>query len=686
MMMEPAPRREVPISPSLAVRVAAVGFIAFALFAIIFLRLWFLQVLSGDQYLAQATQNRVRVEAIQAPRGDIVDRNNDVLVENRQATVLRLKPASLPEVVRTDAATWGQRVTARAKRPEGSRGAPVPVPAVRPQVRSRFKAIGAITGLSLKDIQYRVTVGIAQVPYAAVRLKSDVPDAVRNYVEERQEDFPGVTVDQIYVREYPFKTLASQLVGTVSEISPQQLEDKDYKGVKEGTIDGQEGLEAEYDRYLRGTDGRLITNVDAQGLARDDASRTEAPTPGRQVQLSLDLGLQRTGERALARFGKPGAFVAMDPESGEIYAIGSAPNFDPNRLSRPISQEEYDRLYNNPESNQPRFNRAISSVYPVGSTFKPITAFASLGSGIISPDSTVADTTGCIQVGIGPGSERCNAGKAVLGTQTVVGALKVSSDVFFYRMGQRLYQEKGRALQDWAKRLGLGRRTGVDLPNESKGNVPDRAYRDKLNRDEAACRKRNDGNPCGIADGTNRAYSVGDNVSLAVGQGDFQATPLQMATAYAAIANGGKVVKPHLGTRVEDDQSRLVQRLSHGSTRRVSLPAADLAAIRLGLHEAASAPGGTSASVFTGWPQSQLPIYGKTGTAQTGNLEAAGDQSWYVAYVPRSATNSRPLVVAATVERGGFGAAAAAPTACRILAKWYDRPNVPCTPGTNNDR
>jgi penicillin-binding protein 2 len=224
----------------------------------------------------------------------------------------------------------------------------------------------------------------------------------------------------------------------------------------------------------------------------------------------------------------------------------------------------------------------------------------------------------------------------------------------------------------------------VDLPDENTGNVPDAAWRERLNKQETACRKTNDGVPCYAVD--IRPYNLGDNVNLAVGQGDFLATPLQMATAYSAIANGGRVVKPHLGSSVEDNQGRLVQRLSHGAARKVSLPTTDLDAIRTGLHEAASTAGGTSASVFTGWPQGQLPIYGKTGTAQTGNLEAAGDQSWYVAYVPRTGANSRPLVVAATIEKGGFGAAAAAPTVCRVLAKWYDRTNVPCTPGTNTDQ
>lgn len=682
-MIEPASKRPAPISSNLALRVAVVGFVGFALFGVLFLRLWFLQVLSGDQYVAQATQNRVRIEPIQAPRGDIVDRDDNVLVENRQATVLRLKPSTLPDDVRQDAVNWGNAVEARRKRPAGQKGPAVPYPAVRPEVAKRFRSLSKLTGVSVADIQERVMVGLYQVPYAQIRIKTDVRDDVRTFVQERPDEFPGVTVDQVYVREYPHGSLAAQLMGTVSEISPKQLDTKKFKGVRQGTIVGQTGLEYEYDRYLRGTDGRLITNVDAQGLARDNATRTEPSTPGQQVKLSLDLGLQETGQKWLAKYGggKPGAFVAMDPDTGEVYAMGSAPSFDPNRLSRPITDREYKRLFGD-AAGAPQVNRATQSAYPVGSTFKPITSFAALATGVISPSSVIGDSSGCITIGIA--QQRCNAGKVALGSQNVVGALKVSSDVFFYRLGQYIFQRKGQALQQWARRLGLGRHTGIDLPDENTGNVPDAAWRDRLNAEERKCRPTNGGRPCYALD--IRPYNLGDNVSLAVGQGDFLATPLQMATAYSAIANGGRVVKPHLGSSVEDNQGRLVQRLSHGTARKVSLPGADLDAIRAGLHEAASSPGGTSASVFTGWPQSQLPIYGKTGTAQTGNLEAAGDQSWYVAYVPRTAGNTRPLVVAATIEKGGFGAAAAAPTVCRILAKWYHRTNVPCAPGSNSDQ
>ena len=680
-MIEPSSERRIPISPALAMRVAVLGGIAFVLFAVIFFRLWYLQVLSGDQYLAQATQNRIRSEPKQAPRGNIVDRNGDSFVRNRQATVLRLDPAELPESERELAAEWGQQVIARSKRPDGQKGDPIPVPDTPPELVPRFRQLSRITGVSVREIQERTIIGLYQTPYAGVRIKADVDADVRGYIEERREKFPGVSIDQVYVRKYPFEGLASQLVGTVSEVSPEQLRSGTFRDVEQGVIVGQEGLEREYDRFLRGVDGEVRTSVDADGVPVEGSQRETEPTPGRQVELSLDLRLQRSGQRALARYGRgnPGAFVAMDPHTGDVLAMGSSPSFDPNELSKPISQKRYDALFGE-EAGSPRFNRAIGASYPVGSTFKPIAALAALDEGLITPQTIITDT-GCANFGIGQGSRRCNAKQQPYGAVDLVKSLRVSSDIYYYTQGQDLYN-RGRGLQEWSRKLGLGRRTGIDLPQEFPGNVPDRKWRERLNKEEASCRKRNDGRPCGIADGENRPYSVGDNVSLAIGQGDLQATPLQMAVVYATLANGGRVVRPHLAQAVQDDQGRLIQRLERGASRRVKLPQAGLAAIREGLRQAASAPGGTSTSVFAGWNHKRFPVHGKTGTAQVNNKL---DQSWYVAYVPKTATNSKPIVVVATVEQGGFGAESAAPTVCRMLSTWYRQPNARCTPAAVQD-
>ncbi|MEA2250105.1 MAG: penicillin-binding protein 2 [Solirubrobacteraceae bacterium] len=669
-MIDPvsSPERLPPITPQLALRVAVMGGIAFVLFAIIFFRLWYLQVLSGDQYLQQARDNRVRQLRVQAPRGDIVDRNGNVLVENRVATVVTLDPERLPVAERNAAATWGQQMTARGKRPKGQRGPTVPIPApATADLAARFERLGRVVGMSPGTIQERVVHSLALIPYASITIKVDVDIPVRNYLAERADEFPGVDVQRRYLRRYPEGSLAAQLVGTTGEIDSTELRQKRFKGVPQGTIIGKDGIERAYDQYLRGVDGSTKITVDALGRPKQ-VTEGRNPVSGRQLETSLDLGLQRTGQKYLAQAigqgtGTAGAFVALDPRDGKVLALGSNPTFDPSVLSRPISQAQFDRLFGD-KFGAPHFNRAIGGAYPTGSIFKPITALAGLASGVITPSTPIQDT-GCIKVGAAHQSY-CNAKHEALGTVTMQSAISKSSDVYFYTVGERLNALAGQPLQRWARQLGLDHTTGIDVPGEFGGNVPDAAWRDSVNRAEAVCRARKH-RPCGLADGTNRPWTVGDEVNLAVGQGDLQATPLQMAVAYAAIENGGRVVRPHLGVAIQDSGGRLLQRIEPGASRQVKLDPIALQTIQAGLHEATLS--GTSADVFRGWPQSQYPVFGKTGTAERG--VGHRDQSWYVCYVPDPV---RPIVLAVTVENGGFGAEAAAPVARTILSKWFNVP------------
>ena len=366
--------------------------------------------------------------------------------------------------------------------------------------------------------------------------------------------------------------------------------------------------------------------------------------------------------------GTAGAFVALDPRNGEVLAMGSNPSYDPAVLSRPITQKRLEQLFG-PNAGSPRFNRAIGGLYPTGSTFKPITAFAALGQGIITPTTPINDP-GCIEIGAAKQSF-CNAGKEVNGSVALPRAIQVSSDVFFYTLGRDLNPLEGQPLQKMAHRLGLGEPTGVDLPGEGAGLVPDRRWRGQVGERERRCRKRrhipvNAAIPgCGISD--MRPWTVGDNVNLAVGQGDLQATPLQMAVAYAALENGGRIVRPHLGVAVEDSNGRELQKIDPGTSRRVRMDPIARGAILQGLHAAASAPGGTSADVFKGWNQNAFPVFGKTGTAER---PGHGDQSWYVCFVPN---RSKPIVLAVTVEDGGFGAEAAAPISRVMLGQWFNQ-------------
>lgn len=678
-MIEPADRR-VPISPQLAVRVASLGTIAFILFGIIFFRLWFLQVLSGDQFLAEASKNRVREQPVPAPRGEIVDRSGNVLVRNRKAIVLRLDTRQLPEEERELAAEWGDKAVARSEKPKGKRGDPVPIPAPPAELAARFARMGRATGLSVAQIQRRVVIGLYQEPLIPTILTEDVTPAVRQYVAEYKKDFPGLEYKSVYLREYPYKTVAAQLFGQLGEITKDQLGTARYKGVRLGSVIGQNGLERTYDQYLRGTDGieQIFVNAANRPIG---ARETKAPRPGRQLRTTLDLKLQQVGQAALSRAGagKPGAFLAMNPDNGEVLAMGSAPTFDPNELVGTLTETRVKQLFGD-DSGAPLTNRAVQSLYPTGSTFKPVTAFAGIAEGVITPQRIVQDS-GVINLfpKEGESGRRQNAGAEAFGAVDLRKALSVSSDIYFYVTGLATSNAgRQKALQTWARKLGFGRLTGIDTGGEAVGVVPSRKWRDDLNQREADCRKGTEypsgakkpkGAGCGIADGTNRPYSSGDDVNLAIGQGDLQATPLQVALSYAAIATGGTIPTPHIGTAVEDENGEPIQEFPKES-RKVKLPAEGLATIRAGLHDAASQPGGTSADVFAGWPQDKFPIFGKTGTAQT----SKGDQSWYAAYVrPANPTKKHgPLLVVGTVERGGFGAEAAAPMVRQILSQYYE--------------
>ncbi|MDP8943111.1 MAG: penicillin-binding protein 2 [Actinomycetota bacterium] len=605
------------MTPRLAFRVAVIGMAAVVMFGVIFFRLWYLQVLSGDRYVAEANQNRVRQIKVQAPRGQIVDRQGRTLVDNRTGLAVKVTPDKLPHDRETRAVLYG-----RLGRVLGMRRA-----AIRRDVREQLEAL----------------------PFSTATVKDDVPLGVVQYILEHQEDFPGVTVEQVFLRAYPHRLIGAHLFGTVGEINRRQLRDDRFQGVTMGDRVGQSGIEYTYDRFLRGQNGATRVQVDAMGTLIGQLT-TKRPKPGRQLRLTVDMDVQRVAQQAVGQ-GRRGAFVVMDVRDGAIRALGSLPAFDPNVFSKRIRQSDYRRLTDQ-ANGAPLTNRAIQGLYPTGSTFKLITATSALEGGLITPDTPLFDG-GSLNVG---GLEFKNAGGVAYGSLAVRRALQVSSDVFFYRLGQEANGAgDGHLIQRWATRLGLGRRTGIDLPGELPGLVPSPEWRERLNR---LAKRRKDPS---ISDG--RPWSVGDNINLSVGQGDLQANPLQLAIAYATAANGGWVVRPHLGQRIENANGRVIQELPRPARRRVTISAANRAAILDGLRLAASASGGTSADVFKGFP---IPVAGKTGTAEKGGGRA--DQSWYVALAPYP--NPR-YVVAVTDEAGGFGAETAAPAARRILAALF---------------
>jgi penicillin-binding protein 2 len=329
--------------------------------------------------------------------------------------------------------------------------------------------------------------------------------------------------------------------------------------------------------------------------------------------------------------------------------MASAPTFDPSIFTHAISQSEY-RALTSRVTDAPLANRAIQGLYPTGSTFKPITATAALQDHLISAN-TIFDDTGSLR--IGPGQVLHNAGHAVNGPVDMEDALKVSSDVYFYNLGLHSKASgNGGQIQDWARSYGLGQRTGIDLPSEVDGLIPTPAWRNRLYHEHL----------------TDRPWSAGDNVNLAVGQGDLEADPLQMAVAYAALGNGGTIVTPHLGDDVESVTGKVLQEIRPAARRHIDIKASTRDVILTGLRRAAMEPGGTSYPVFGRFP---FAVAGKTGTAQRPNQP---DQSWYVVLAP---ARNPQIVVAVTVERGGFGVDTAAPVAARILEEYFHKSITP---------
>jgi penicillin-binding protein 2 len=714
--IEPARRRDphIPVSPQLALRVAIIGGVAMVLFGVIFFRLWYLQVLSGEQYVQQADANRVRDLPIAAPRGEILDREGHPIVNSKTTNAVQIVPDEMPAAVKEQVAAYAKslfeteeryrpaierlvrfervlssqhrKATAAQKR-EGHRllrAARIPkvaiptLPSSAGHARSLFARLGHVIGLDWRTIDERVVQGVTATPYANVTVKTDAGAGPLTVLGERQSEFPGVIQRPVSIRSYPYGEMAAQVLGHVGQVSPADLKLKAFRGVLQGTVVGQEGLEFYYDHYLRGKTGVERVQVNAEGHPVPSNLASSPPLAGHSLKLTIDLGLQQESEKALqeginhahalGRRAPAGGFVALDPRNGQVLAIGSYPSFNPNLFAKPLTQPEYARLQGSGSISGPLTDRAVNGAYPTGSTFKPITALAALETGIITPSEALGAGK-CILVS----SEKfCNAGQAEYGAVGLVQALKVSSDTYFFEVG-KLANPHGPVIQSMARKLGIGVKTGIDLPSELEGTVPDATWRKHENELELACRRRTHLPSCGIVSEP-RPWTVGDDMHLAVGQGDLLTDPLQMAVAYSTLANAfenggeGIVVTPHLGMEIDESGGGLVQSLSFPAKRRVRLDYNDLSLVMEGLHEAASQPGGTSAEVWAGWDQSQHPVYGKTGTAQHEPLE---DQSWYMAYV---GDPKRPIVIAVTVEQGGFGAETAAPVARLMASKWFGKP------------
>lgn len=602
----------------LAVRVSILTGLAIAIFSVLFLRLWYVQILEGDKYLTQANDNRVREIRVQAPRGDILDRNGKILVANRTELAVQVRPEDLP--------------------PPG------------PKRRDELNRLSTVTGMTRREIVKELEQGNRAAPGGPVILKKGLGVDKVYYLRENRLSFPGVSVERVFTREYRQGTTAAHLFGNVGEVTAEQLREPRYSGLRQGDSVGQSGIEYEYDRFLRGKAGTDRVQVDALGRPTGEL-RSKPAEAGDNVRLTIDSGLQAYAEGALGSFGLPGAFVAMDVNDGSILAMGSTPTFDPAIFTRPITQRQY-RSLTSEKTDAPLANRAIQGLYPTGSVFKMITGTAALEHKLISPN-TIFNDTGLLKIDI---QTLRNAGKAVYGPINMSDAFKVSSDIYFYSLGLNSKASKGHGqIQDWARRYGLGERSGIDLPAEVEGLIPTPAWRNRLYKERL----------------TDRPWTAGDNINLSVGQGDLQANPLQMAIAYTALANGGKVLRPHLADQVESVTGEVLEEIRPAPRRQIQISEQTRSTIMDGLRRAAMEDGGTSYGVFGNFP---FPVAGKTGTAERG---VQPDQSWYVAVAP---ADNPQIVVAVTLERGGFGADTAAPVAARIIEHYFELPITASVP------
>jgi penicillin-binding protein 2 len=639
--------------------------VVLAILLTLFGRLWFLQVYAGEDYVQAASANRIREVVDPAPRGEVYDARGAALVRNRTALVVSVSRSTLlrepddgQDVLERLGAVLGRPADtlAREIRPCGGgveppcwRGSPYqPVPVAEFDASDRA--------------------GLAKVLE----------------IEEHREDFPGVSAQFAAVRDYPQGTLAAHVLGYLGPISPDEVGTEEYEGVQPTALVGRAGVEASYDRELRGVDGVKRLLVDHVGAVTGVDGRT-SPRPGDSLVLSLDARMQKVAEEALARAidnarqrrargsGLPlvadsGSVVVMEAKTGRIRALASYPSYDPSVFVGGASPQQYAALVDETQG-APLVFRAIQGAYAPASTFKVVSAAAAVQSG----DYPLHGRYPC------PGTywptRQRNFDSVSLGSITLRTALVKSCDTVFYKFGYEQWQRDGGndpvaeprdPMIRMAQAFGLGKPTGVDLPSERRGTIADRAWKQAyweqtrdnrckgaVNMDLSPERRRANREFC---EEGNR-FRGGDATNFAIGQGDTLVTPLQLATVYAAFANGGKLLEPSVGRALlsRDGAVREIPAVVKGT---VPVDPEALAYIRDAL-AGVTQPGGTASRAFAGAP---VAVAGKTGT---GEVAGKQDTAWFASFAP---VEDPELVVVGMVSQGGTGGTVAAP----LVREVYD--------------
>jgi penicillin-binding protein 2 len=619
--LQPYSRVDAPYfrSPGFYVRVGGLAIVVAAGLSLLLLRAWSIQVLHGKQYAHRVHKQTFRTVNLLGARGAIVDARRRLIAGTTGHVVIDADAASLGS--RNEHGVWSPS-------PAGVRA---------------LRRLGRVTGRRWGILAARIRSDVLQRPFAPAVVVAHPTAALAAYLQERPGLFPGFKVEGEASRSYPQGAFGSEFLGLLSQISKPELKSHAYKSAKPGEVVGQSGVEAAYDHILNR--GFVQAKIPVDSLGRiAGALRVPPQKQPPTLQLSIDLRLQRAAQSALL-YGMEqsrlnghsptgASAVAIDPWTGAIKAIVSYPTFDQKRAAE---KPNYYAQLSKEKHATPLLNRAIGGAYPTGSTFKPIIAEAALSAGVITP-GTPLSCTGAFALG---DTIFHNVDPGVYASMTLPTALEVSCDTWFYRLGDLVYQHDPRAqgtlIQNWARKLGLGHAPPGDLTGATSGYLPGpgRVF------------ERRFGFP----------WTEGQTINLAIGQGALQVSPLQLAVAYSALVNGGKVVRPHVGQAVITDG--VAHKLHFKPVRQLKLSPYTWA-IRQGLYQAANSAGGTSASVFAGFP---YKVAGKTGTAEPDPVS-----SWYASWAPY---NSPKLVVVANVEHGGFGVQAAAPIAKQIYSAYF---------------
>lgn len=575
-------------------RVEHLAWVATFLAALLAARVGWMQLVEGQSWDELATQNSIRNVPLRATRGRLLDRHLRVLADNTPSLSVGLVPADLPR----------DRAAAERVLDEAAQLLDLEPDEIRQKLaRQRLR------------------------PFAPARLAVDVDRSVVAVIEERRKSLPGIVVLRDTKRVYP-KAIAPHVLGYVGEINQRQLRRLSEAGYRLGDLVGQTGIESVYDQDLKGVDGGRQVRINASG--RELGLMADIPAQaGDDLVLTLDARVQAAAEEALGR--EAGAIVALDPRNGEVLALVSKPDFDPNVFAGRIDVKDWKGLLE--DERRPMNDRALQGLFPPGSVFKLITAIAALESGVLTPE-TRFECLGIYWIATWP--YRCWK-EIGHGSVSLERAIPESCDIFFYQVGLRLKVDR---LQRWARDMGFGSKTGIDLPGEAQGLVPDPAWKERTQQ---------------------MPWFPGNTVMMSIGQGYLLATPLQLAVMVATIANGGVRVTPHLLKRVLASDGGVLRENNPPPAAKVRISDEALRLIQNGMEAAVQDRRGTAwRSRIQG-----LSVAGKTGTAQNPHGE---DHATFVTFAP---LENPQIAIAVIVENGGEGGLIAAPMAKKVMEAYF---------------